>query len=94
MSRYNVGDIVCIASAEEIKRRGQPSLGSVSAPPGFRWPFVNTMYRHCGTEHKVTSKNGDGSYRLTNVMCMWEDWMLDDYSSEPEVSISFEEVFK
>lgn len=37
MSKYNVGDVVRIASAETIKERGLCGLGAVAPPYGFHW---------------------------------------------------------
>lgn len=57
MSLYNVGDTVRIASAEEIRRRGRRTIGGVSSPPGFVWPFTDGMFEYCNTQHKVVGKN-------------------------------------
>lgn len=91
MSKYNVGDVVRIASAETIKERGRCDLGAVDPPYGFHWPCTFGMFEYCGTLHEIERISG-GVYRLADIPCMWEDWMLDD--GVPEIHMSIEEVFE
>ena len=90
MSKYNVGDIVRIASAEDIQRRGRCDLGASDPPPGFHWAFTTGMFVYCGTLHEIKRKTGD-VYHFTDIPCYWEDWMFDDV---PEIHMSIEEVFE
>ena len=90
MSKYNVGDIVRIASAEDIKRRGRYDLGATDPPSGFRWSCTSGMFEYCGTLHEI-ERVTNGVYRFADIPCMWEDWMLDD--DVPEIHMSIEEVF-
>lgn len=89
MSKYNVGDIIRIAPAETIRRRGRYDLGAVDPPSGFHWPFTTGMFVYCGTLHEIARASG-GTYRFTDIPCYWEDWMLDDM---PKIHMSIEEVF-
>lgn len=92
MSKYNVGDVVRIASVETIKERGR-CVGTVAvdAPRGFRWPCTSDMFEYCGTLHEI-ERVTNGVYRFADIPCMWEDWMLDDIV--PEIHMSIEEVFE
>lgn len=91
MSKYNVGDVVRIASAETIKERGRCGLGAVAPPYGFHWHCTFGMFEYCGTLHEIERISG-GAYHFADIPCMWEDWMLDD--DVPEIHMSIEEVFE
>lgn len=91
MSKYNVGDIIRIAPAETIRRRGRYALGAAAPPSGFHWHCTSGMFEYCGTLHEI-ERVTNGAYRFADIPCMWEDWMLDD--DVPEIHMSIEEVFE